>query len=100
VHRLTIEYVTPSDVAAFDDHYETIHVPLAEKIPGLRRLVRSRPHSMRGQAPHLVVELWFDDQASLEAALTSPEMAAAAADARTMGVDSAMFAGDVVESVR
>ena len=35
--RMVVIYPTPKDVAAFDRHYFEIHVPLAKKIPGLRK---------------------------------------------------------------
>jgi uncharacterized protein (TIGR02118 family) len=35
--RMTVIYRTPADAAAFDKHYFETHVPLAKKIPGLRK---------------------------------------------------------------
>ncbi len=35
--RMVVIYRTPKDVEAFDRHYFEIHVPLAKKIPGLRK---------------------------------------------------------------
>ena len=51
------------------------HVLLAKKMPGLRRyvvnVVRRPPN--READYHGVVELWFDDVASMKKAFTSPE---------------------------
>ena len=35
--KLVVIYKTPKDKAAFDKYYFETHVPLAKKIPGLRR---------------------------------------------------------------
>jgi uncharacterized protein (TIGR02118 family) len=96
MHRITIQYGEPADAAAFDKHYQEVHVPLASRLPGLRRYTVSRPRGLGGPAPHLVAELWFDDGEAMKAALKSPEMAAAATDARGFDVASmATFTGAV-----
>jgi len=90
VHRLTISYTAPADGAifdadAFDADYRDGHVPLAAKLPGVRRFVLSHPRPLGpGGAPYLVAELWFDDADSLKAALRSAEGAATAADAEQL----------------
>jgi uncharacterized protein (TIGR02118 family) len=35
-------YDRPDDPEAFDRHYRDVHIPLARKIPGLRRYTVSR----------------------------------------------------------
>ncbi|MGH6973834.1 MAG: EthD family reductase, partial [Stellaceae bacterium] len=35
--HMVVIYKTPKDKAAFDRHYFGTHVPLAKKIPGLRK---------------------------------------------------------------
>ena len=35
--RLLVMYKTPRDAAAFDRHYAERHIPLAKKIPGVRK---------------------------------------------------------------
>jgi len=97
VQRITIQYATPADPEAFDRHYREVHVPLAAKVPGLRRFTMSHPRGL-GADPgiHLVAELWFDDTDALRAALKSPEMAATAADAASFEVaGTTMFSGEV-----
>ena len=86
VHRITIQYAAPADAAGFDAHYRDVHVPLASKLPGLRRFTLSRPRALGpGDAPYLVAELWFDDADAMKAALKSAEMAETAADAQADG---------------
>ncbi len=61
-----VAYERPSDVAAFDRHYFDVHVPLAKRLPGLRRYSISRnPTPVRGPEPYLVALLEWDDMDSL-----------------------------------
>lgn len=80
--RFLVVYEEPEDAEAFDRHYRQVHVPLAKRLPGLRRYTVNRGGApVRGEAPfHLVAELDWDDMAALEAAFASPEGRAAAAD--------------------
>jgi uncharacterized protein (TIGR02118 family) len=82
MHRLIVLYGHPEDAAAFDRHYETVHVPLAEKIPGMRSCTLGRPASLDGSQPpyHLVAQLTFDSLEDLQAGMGSPEGQAAAGD--------------------
>ena len=81
--RLIVLYKTPKDAAAFDRHYAATHIPLAKKIPGLRKYEISQgpvasPAGASGV--HLVATLHFDDMAAIQKAFASPEGQAAAAD--------------------
>ena len=80
--QVIVIYNTPADPAAFDRYYHQTHVPLAQKIPGLRSFsVSNGPvQAIGGSAPHLIATLNFDSMASLSAAMASPEGQAAAAD--------------------
>ena len=99
MHRITIQYGAPADPEAFEKHYAEVHIPLASKLPNLRRFSRSHPRGLGTQAPYFVAELWFDDADALKAALKSPEMAETAADAQTFDVASmTTFTGEVTET--
>src|SRR5436309_3182572 len=37
VYQLTVLYNHPEDAAAFDKHYDEVHAPLANTLPGIRR---------------------------------------------------------------
>ena len=95
--RFLVVYETPADPAAFDAHYRDVHIPLAKKLPGLRRYTISRDAAaVRGGDPfYLVAELDWDDMASLQAAFASPEGRATAADVAELapegGVRSVVF---------
>lgn len=89
--KLIAIYSKPEDAAAFEAHYRNVHMPLAMKMPGLKKCelgwVRGSPG---GEARyHLVAELYFEDKAALKAAMMSPEGAATAKD--VMG-----FAGKLI----
>jgi uncharacterized protein (TIGR02118 family) len=96
MHRLTVQYFDPADAGEFEAAYRERHVPLAQAVPGLRRLTVSTP---RGDgAPYLQAELWFADSETMKAGLSSPEMGAAAEDAETYDVARrAMLTGEVEE---
>jgi uncharacterized protein (TIGR02118 family) len=71
----------------FEAHYLGTHVPLAEKVPGLRRIALTRTDvGLEGSAPafYRVAEMVFDDMASLERSSHSPEWKALREDAGLM----------------
>lgn len=80
--QLLVLYNATADPAAFDRYYLQTHVPLAQKIPGLRSFVISNGpvQALAGTAPHLIAILDFNSLADLNAALASPEGQAAGAD--------------------
>ncbi len=89
VVRFLVVYETPRDRAAFDLHYREVHIPLAKKLPGLRRYTVSRnAAAVRGGEPYyLVAELDWDDEAALKAAFASPEGHATARDVAELATD-------------
>lgn len=80
--KLVAMYGTPKDPAAFERYYFSTHVPIASKVPGLRRydVSTGAVASPTGASWHLIATLHFDGLADIEAALASPEGQAAAAD--------------------
>jgi EthD domain len=64
--RFVVMYDTPSDVDAFERHYNDVHIPLAKQYPGLRRYTRSHePAAVIGEPCYMVVMLDWDDTAAL-----------------------------------
>src|ERR1700742_591021 len=89
--RLVVMYGMQKDPAAFDKYYADIHIPLAKKIPGVRRFEVSRGPVMTPTGPskyHLFVTLDFDDIAAPQNGLGSPEGQAAAADVQNFATGS------------
>lgn len=73
--KLIALYKKPENVAEFEKRYFEEHIPLANKMPGLRRVEISRMvGSPMGESPyHLMAELYFDNMDALKAAMSSPE---------------------------
>jgi uncharacterized protein (TIGR02118 family) len=90
-------YRTPKDTAAFDRHYFEKHVPIAKKIPGLRKYTVSQGPVATPAGPsafYLIATLTFDNLAAIQAAFASPEGQAAGADVQafaTGGADMILY---------
>ena len=79
--RFLVLYGTPTDRDAFEEHYLSVHVPLAKRLPGLRRYAISRDvTTIRGDTAYLVAQLDWDSTEALRAAFASPEGRATAED--------------------
>ena len=80
--KLIVVYRIPRDPAEFDRYYAQVHIPLAKKIPGLRRLEVTRVTGAPSGASdlYLIAELYFDNAAAREAALASNEAKVTEAD--------------------
>ena len=81
--RLLVLYKTPKNPEAFDKHYKSVHIPLAKKIPGLRRydISAGSVATPAGKSDvHLAAALDFETLATLQLGLASPEGQAAAGD--------------------
>lgn len=95
--RLVVLYKKPTDPAAFDHYYSETHIPLAKRMPGLRKYDLSKGPVATPAGPsefHLVASLEFDDMSAMQKAFASPEGQATAADVRnfaTGGVEMLMF---------
>jgi uncharacterized protein (TIGR02118 family) len=95
--RLLVLYKTPKDATAFDKYYVETHIPIAKRIPGLRKYEVSHgpvatPAGSSGV--HLVAILHFDDMKAIQSAFASTEGQAAAADVQTFatgGVEMLLF---------
>lgn len=95
--RLMVMYRTPKDTAAFAKHYFETHIPMAKRMPGLRKLEVSQGPVGSPAGPcdfHLIATLHFDDLAAIQSAFASAEGQAAAADVQkfaTGGADMLVY---------
>jgi uncharacterized protein (TIGR02118 family) len=95
--QIIVGYKTPADPKAFDKYYFDHHVPLAWKIPGVRKYQVSRGGVVTPAGPsafHLIATLTFDSIADIQKAFASPEGQAAVADVQkfaTGGVEMNFF---------
>jgi uncharacterized protein (TIGR02118 family) len=83
VLRITSLHGFPADPAEFDRYYKAIHTPIVQRIPGVRNIRFGHAlTTVDGEPPpyYLVCDVYFDDRASFDAALESPEMKEAIAD--------------------
>ena len=79
IYKLVILFQQPSDPSDFERRWSEEFVPLAERLPGLRRIVVSHTHGgPRGPVDiYLIHELHFNGLAELRAAMASPPGVAA-----------------------
>ena len=92
--KMVVIYRTPKDPAAFDRHYFEIHVPLAHKLPALRKYeVNASAVSVLQGNPDVyrIGILYFDDLTALQTAFASPEGRACAADRKLFAPDDSGF---------
>ena len=81
--KLVVLYKKPKDAEAFDKYYASVHIPLAKKIPGLKKYDISKGAIATPAGPsgvHLIATLYFDSLDAVKAGLASPQGQAAAAD--------------------
>lgn len=81
--KLVVLYTQPDDRAAFDEHYKNVHDPLVRKLPGLQRFETGAITTALDGGEHTyhrIAELYFADQAAMNAAFGSSEGAATAQD--------------------
>jgi uncharacterized protein (TIGR02118 family) len=81
--KLLVLYKKPKNNEAFDKHYASVHIPLAKKIPGLKKYEVSTGTIGTPGGPggiHLVATLHFESLDALKAGLASPDGKAAAGD--------------------
>ena len=83
MYRLTVLYGHPQDPKAFDKYYFETHLPIARKMKGLKGWTIGKCEAVdSGEKPpyYMIVALFADTRADLEAIIASPEGQAAVAD--------------------
>jgi uncharacterized protein (TIGR02118 family) len=83
-------YKQPADKAAFDKHFQEVHVPLCHQVPNLLRMEVTRfTGTPRGESEYyLMAEMYFENQEIMMSSLMSDAGKATAKDARA-------FAGEI-----
>jgi uncharacterized protein (TIGR02118 family) len=101
--KMVVIYQTPKDKAAFDRHYLDVHIPLAKKLPGLRKYELSSENTILSPTGHsnayMVATLYFDSLEAIKASFATPEGQACAADRKILVPDSAMVQIYLYESL-
>jgi uncharacterized protein (TIGR02118 family) len=75
LHKLILVFRPPTDRSTFERRWSEEFVPVAERMPGLRRVTVARAYGAPSGPPevYLVQEFYFEDEAALRGAMTSPE---------------------------
>ena len=99
--KLTVLYGHPEDPEAFEEYYANTHMPLAAKIPNVKRFEAGRVAAADDGEPlyHRIAELWFESAQQLQESLASPEGSTAAGDIPNFATGGAtMFVSEVEAS--
>jgi uncharacterized protein (TIGR02118 family) len=100
--RLTVAYNQPPDPDQFFAHYEGVHVPLANAIPGVETFEWSKVVGTATGEPAryaLLAELTFGSMDDFGAGMESPEGQAAATDVGVFASNGCdMFISEVADS--
>ena len=75
LHKLMLVFRPPPDAMTFERRWSEEFVPVAERMPGLRRVAVGRAYGgPSGPSDvYLMHEFYFDDEEALRRAMTSPE---------------------------
>ena len=84
--RMVVIYKQPKNPEEFNKHYYDVHIPLALKIPGLKKYEISRGPiiSTTGHSAYLVAVISFESMDTLKAGFASPEGQACAEDRKKL----------------
>lgn len=94
MHKLVVLVWSPPSNEDFEVKWSEQFVPLAEQMPGIRRVAVSRPYGAADdrKRPYLMHEFFFDDRLALREALASPA-------GQQAGAALMEFAGDYAQVV-
>lgn len=97
MYRLTVLYGHPTDPAEFDRYYHEVHIPLAKRMKGLKgwTIGKCEPATPGEKPPYyMIVGLYTDTRAALDAILASPEGQATIADVPKFATGGVTFLFD------
>lgn len=95
--RLTVLYGHPINPAEFDRYYHETHIPIARKMKGLKGWTIGKCESAKpGEPPayYMIVGLYAETRADMEAILASPEGQATIADVPRFATGGVKFMFD------
>jgi uncharacterized protein (TIGR02118 family) len=92
-------YTHPDDKAAFDRHYNDIHIPLVRQLPNLLRVEVARVVDglPQGSPYYLIAEMYWETREIMDASMSGPEGRAVGRDARSFGSILSLHVAEVVE---
>lgn len=80
---VNVMYNAPSDPQAFEDYYFGTHMPIAEQIPGVDKVVLLKGLPGPDGSPpayYRLTQIWFADASTMAAGMGSAQAQAATAD--------------------
>ncbi|HEY1727201.1 MAG TPA: EthD family reductase [Candidatus Baltobacteraceae bacterium] len=92
--KLTVVYDNPTDPETFEKHYHSVHVPLAQKIPNVKRVELAKVFPKEDGSPtpaYRTADVYFESYADACAAIASPEGQGAIKDALAIGTGGVRF---------
>ena len=92
--KVVVLYGQPTDPAAFDRYYFQTHVPIAQKIPNVKRFEAGHVlGTLSGDPAHSYyqAELYFESAEQMQAALNSDDGQAAAKDVANFATGGVTF---------
>jgi len=94
--KLIVLYSNIKDPKMFDEHYKNVHIPMAKKMPWVRKIVVSKVKGVAvGKANYYqVVEVYFDDMESLTKAVESKEAQEALKDGLALDPNITILVAD------
>ena len=100
--RLTVLYGHPENPDEFDRYYHETHIPLARKMQGLKGWTIGKCQAAEpGEKPpyYMIVGLYAESRAAMEAILDSPEGKATVDDVANFATGGATFFYDEEETL-
>ncbi|MEO1999607.1 MAG: EthD family reductase [Planctomycetaceae bacterium] len=100
--RLLVLYGQPDDPEAFDRHYQEVHIPIAKRMPGLKKWTIGKVQGTPdGQKPpyYYVADLYMETREDFDTLLSSPEGLAAVEDVPNYATGGATFLYTEIEDV-
>lgn len=94
MYRLTVLYGHPEDPAEFDRYYFNVHIPIAKKMKGWKGWTIGKCDSaIPGELPpyYMIVGLYAETRADIDAIFASPEGQAAIADVARFATGGVKF---------
>jgi len=99
--KLVALYKKPANVEEFDDKYFNTHLPLAAKMPGVKKVEVARiTGSPAGESEYyLMAEVYYDSMEDLQASMASPEGRASTKNLMSFAKDVAYFMFADIEKI-
>ena len=100
--RLLVLYGHPKDPAAFDRHYQEVHIPIARKMKGLKKWTIGKVKENPDGSPppyYYIADLYMESREEFEQLLASPEGQAAVADVPNYATGGVQFLYTDIEDV-